>query len=224
MKIAVIRFPGSNCDIDCVKAIRTLGWNADFVWHTDAVADDFDGAILPGGFSFGDALRPGVLAHFSRAVQSLKEKCEKGFPVLGICNGMQILCESSLLPGVLVQNKSGLFFCGQVSLIIRNSQKCIFTRDFKADETISLPVAHGFGCWMPSAENNFSAEQFVTLTYGDNAGVFFDNGSASQVAGLCNGMGNVFGLMPHPERAVQPWMNSLDGVKILKGFANAKRF
>lgn len=218
MKIAIIRFPGSNCDFDCGKAIEHLGWSAQYVWHTDSIPEDIDGAILPGGFSYGDAIRPGVLAHFSPAVTDLKNKAIQGFPILGICNGMQILCESGLLPGVLDQNKSAQFFCGEVELTIDKTTACWFTQEFKHEEKIKLPVAHGYGRWLTSHEYTS-----VTLKYSTLPQKFFDNGSTLNVAGICNHTGNVFGLMPHPERAVFPWMSSQDGIKILKGFSYATR-
>lgn len=222
MKFAVVRFPGSNCDQDCVGAINAIpGASADYIWHKDSSLDGFDAVVLPGGFSYGDYLRCGAIARFSPVMKSVKDFAAGGRPVIGICNGFQILCESGLLPGALVRNRGLHFICEHVSLRTeRNDSQ--FTNRLSPGQVVNIPVAHGEGCYFADDEtlSALNRNGQVLLRYSTAAGEVTDaanpNGSRENIAGIRNEAGNVFGLMPHPERACDPILGSADGLLIFQ--------
>lgn len=204
MKFGVVVFPGSNCERDLADAIRLhLKEEAVFLWHQDTDLQKVDCVLLPGGFSYGDYLRSGAIARFSPIMESVCAFADKGGPVLGVCNGFQILTESHLLPGALMKNASLQFQCEHVELTVENAQTQ-FTSAYKAGQTLTLPIAH--------ADGNFFAEPDVIARLEDNHQVVFRytrdvNGSVNRIAGLCNERGNVLGMMPHPERNLWPSAN-----------------
>ena len=222
MKFAVLRFPGSNCDQDCVYALNAMeGASADYVWHKDTSLAGFDAVVIPGGFSYGDYLRCGAIARFSPVMKSVKEFAAAGGPVIGICNGFQILCESGLLPGALVRNRGLHFVCKHVSLRVENNGSR-FTSAASSGQILNIPIAHGEGCSFADDETLLSLQSNgqVLLRYCDNQGRATDdanpNGSRENIAGIRNEAGNVFGLMPHPERACDPLLGSTDGLAIFE--------
>lgn len=222
MKFAVLRFPGSNCDQDCVYALNAMeGASADYVWHKDTSLAGFDAVVIPGGFSYGDYLRCGAIARFSPVMKSVKEFAAAGGPVLGICNGFQILCESGLLPGALVRNRGLHFVCKHVSLRVE-SNGSRFTNAASSGQILNIPIAHGEGCYFADDETLLSLQGNgqVLLRYCDARGRSTDdanpNGSRENIAGIRNEAGNVFGLMPHPERACDPLLGSTDGLAIFE--------
>lgn len=222
MKFAVLRFPGSNCDQDCVYALNAMeGASADYVWHKDTSLAGFDAVVIPGGFSYGDYLRCGAIARFSPVMKSVKEFAASGAPVIGICNGFQILCESGLLPGALVRNRGLHFVCKHVSLRVENNGSR-FTNAASSGQILNIPIAHGEGCYFADDETLLSlqANGQVLLRYCDAQGRATDdanpNGSRENIAGIRNEAGNVFGLMPHPERACDPLLGSTDGLAIFE--------
>jgi len=222
MKFAVLRFPGSNCDQDCVYALNAMeGASADYVWHKDTSLAGFDAVVIPGGFSYGDYLRCGAIARFSPVMKSVKEFAASGGPVIGICNGFQILCESGLLPGALVRNRGLHFVCKHVSLRVENNGSR-FTNAASSGQVLNIPIAHGEGCYFADDETLLSLQTNgqVLLRYCDARGRATDeanpNGSRENIAGIRNEAGNVFGLMPHPERACDPLLGSTDGLAIFQ--------
>jgi phosphoribosylformylglycinamidine synthase I len=222
MKFSVLRFPGSNCDQDCVHALNAIpGASADYVWHKDTALEGFDAVVVPGGFSYGDYLRCGAIARFSPIMKSVKEFAASGGPVIGICNGFQILCESGLLPGALVRNRGLHFVCKHVNLRVELSGSR-FTNAATAGQILNIPIAHGEGCYFADDETllKLQANGQVLLRYCDDKGHTTDdanpNGSRENIAGIRNEAGNVFGLMPHPERACDPLLGSTDGLAIFQ--------
>jgi phosphoribosylformylglycinamidine synthase subunit PurQ / glutaminase len=216
MKFAVVRFPG------CVNALRSFdGVQADYVWHKDSSLAGFDAVILPGGFSYGDYLRCGAIARFSPVMRSVKEFAAKGGLVLGICNGFQILCESGLLPGALVRNRGLHFVCRHVHVKVEDCGSA-FTNATRSGDVLHIPVAHGEGCYFADDATIRELEDTgrVLVRYCDSEGVIDDafnpNGSLNNIAGIRNEAGNVFGLMPHPEHAVDPLTGSVDGLSIFE--------
>src|SRR5215211_6344404 len=207
-RIAVLAFPGSNDDRDAAHALRLLGAEAVLVWHGEDELPDVQAVVLPGGFSYGDYLRCGAIARFSPAMQAVTAFAADGGLVLGICNGFQILCEAGLLPGVLRPNDSLQFICRDVRLVVEQ-RETPFTARCPQGQELVIPVKHGEGAYHRPAE--LSDEQIV-LRYaaGDNP-----NGSDDDIAGISNEDGNVFGLMPHPEHAVDPLLGPADGALIL---------
>ena len=219
MKFAVIQFPGSNCDFDLLWAIRdVMQAEAEFVWHEEKSLAGFDGVLIPGGFSYGDYLRCGAIASFSNVMPEIKRLAAEGKPVFGTCNGFQILIEAGLLPGALIQNDSLKFVSKWQSLKVNNNSK--FTTVFSKDEVISLPIAHGEGKYIADEETlaDLKNNGQIVFTYANGN----PNGSALDIAGICNQEGNVLGMMPHPERAVESLLGGNDGKKmfasILKNF------
>lgn len=196
MRVAVIQFPGSNNDFDAYNALKGLGADAHLVWHAD-LRDDFDAFVLPGGFSYGDYLRAGIIAAYSPAMRVVKEAAKEGKRVLGICNGFQVLTESGLLPGALLRNASTKFVCKWLKLRIE-STKPFFTKHAKKGALLSASVTHGEGRYFNDAEalRELYANEQVVFKYADCN----PNGSADAIAGVCNADGNVVGMMPHPER------------------------
>jgi phosphoribosylformylglycinamidine synthase len=216
MKAAVIRFPGSNCDQDCMLALREFGVDAEYVWHKETSVAAYDLIVLPGGFSYGDYLRCGAIARFSPVMRSVVEEAAKGKFVLGICNGFQILCEAHLLPGALVRNRSLHFRCEHLFTRVEN-----FTNPWLntavTGELLNIPIAHGEGSYLADPETliQLNRNRQILLRYCDSHGAVTDaanpNGSLENIAGICNARFNVFGLMPHPERACDPRLGSVDG-------------
>ena len=216
MKAAVIRFPGSNCDQDCVLALTELGVPTDFVWHKETSVDGYDLVVLPGGFSYGDYLRCGAIARFSPIMQAVKEYAASGKLLLGICNGFQILCEAGLLPGALIRNRSLHFVCQHQHVRVEDVANP-FLHLCRTGTTLRIPIAHGEGGYVADAATIRQLEQQgrVLLRYVSPGGASTDaanpNGSVDSIAGIVNERRNVFGLMPHPERACDPRLGSSDG-------------
>lgn len=210
MRVAVIRFPGSNCDLDTVHVLRNVvGLEAELVWHKDFNDGNFDAVILPGGFSYGDALRAGVIAAYSPAMKRVKEMAKEGKPVLGICNGFQTLVESGLLSGALLRNDCLTFICKWVTLRVDNTET-MFTNRMKEGRIIRMPIAHNEGRYYNDLEvlREMEENHQIVFRYSDENGNLTPdsnpNGSVGNIAGICNLEGNVVGLMPHPERASEP--------------------
>ena len=226
MKAAVIRFPGSNCDQDCFHALKNVfGLDTEYVWHKETSLDAFDFIVLPGGFSYGDYLRCGAIARFSPVMKSLVEQAEKGKLILGICNGFQILCEAHLLPGALVRNRSLHFVCEHTLLRVEEIRSP-FTNSAKTGGLLNIPIAHGEGNYTADEatlrELNHNGQ--ILLRYADRNGAITEaanpNGSAENIAGICNASRNVFGMMPHPERASEKVLGSEDGRVIFESVLN----
>ncbi len=226
-KFAVIQFPGSNCDQDCLAALRGLeGAEADYVWHKETSLDGFDAIVLPGGFSYGDYLRCGAIARFSPIMAAVKEKARAGMLVIGICNGFQILCESGLLPGALVRNRSLRFVCDMATTRVEVASSP-FTIGVPEGTLLRLPVAHGEGCFFAEQETlrELNENRQVVLRYvsasGEASSSANPNGSLENIAGICNRERNVFGLMPHPDRACEERLGSADGALIFRSMMQA---
>jgi phosphoribosylformylglycinamidine synthase len=222
MKFAVIQFPGSNCDQDCLAALRGIdGIESDYVWHKETSLRVWDAIVLPGGFSYGDYLRCGAIARFSPIMRSVVEEAQSGKLVIGICNGFQILCEAGLLPGALVRNRSLHFVCDMVTTRVEAADSP-FTRGMPVGTLLRLPVAHGEGCFYAddATLHELNERQQVLLRYCDGTGRVVPaanpNGSVENVAGICNRERNVFGLMPHPDRACEARLGSSDGLRIFE--------
>ncbi|EUJ29212.1 phosphoribosylformylglycinamidine synthase I [Listeria floridensis FSL S10-1187] len=214
MKFAVIQFPGSNCDIDMLHAISdALGEEAKYVWHAEESLEGFDAVLLPGGFSYGDYLRTGAIAKFANIMPEVMRFAREGKPVLGVCNGFQILTEAGLLPGALIRNDNLHFICKTVPLRVENAET-IFTNQYKDAEVIDIPVAHGEGnyyCDEKTLQELEANHQIVFRYAGENP-----NGSVASIAGIVNAAGNVLGMMPHPERAVEEIVGGTDGLKLFQ--------
>ena len=213
MRFGVVVFPGSNCDHDAFFAVtHNLGESAEFIWHDAASLPNVDAVILPGGFSYGDYLRCGAIAKFSPVMAAVKNFARDGGLVLGICNGFQILVECGMLPGALVRNAGLKFVCRSVDLRIETSDSP-FTSAAEKGTKVSFPVAHGEGCYVADEYtlDELEAEDRVTFRYLDNP-----NGSQRNIAGILNRERNVMGLMPHPERATEPLMGSMDGLCVFQ--------
>ena len=201
MRVGVVTFPGSLDDGDARRAVELVGARPVALWHADDHLDDVDAVILPGGFSWGDYLRCGAIAHRARIMRSVVAFAEQGGPVLGICNGFQVLCEAGLLPGALLRNEALRFVCRPVPLVVENADTP-FTRDYRVGEQIIVPVKNGEGRYHAdeaTLDELEAADRVVVRYAGRNP-----NGSARDIAGICNAAGNVVGLMPHPEHAVDP--------------------
>lgn len=218
MKTAVIVFPASNCDRDIAVALeQATGTKPAMVWHGDTDLPDADFYALPGGFSYGDYLRAGAMAAKSPIMQAVIDKAKAGAPVIGVCNGFQVLCETGLLPGALMRNAGLDFVCRTVTLKVENNQS-IFTRGFEKGAYVNFPVAHHDGNYYADDDtlDRLEGEGRVALRYVDNP-----NGSARDIAGLINDSGNVMGLMPHPERVISPLLGGTDGAAFFKGLIEA---
>ena len=226
MKFGVIVFPGSNCDHDAYHVIsKHVGQPVDFIWHKETDLTDYDAVIVPGGFSYGDYLRAGALAHFSPVMTAVKKFAEEGKFVFGICNGFQILCESGLLPGALMRNEELHFICKHVNIKVEN-RHTPYTNELDDGKVLSIPVAH--------AEGNFVCDNDTFQTLEENNQIVFrycdetgaatrdsnPNGSRSNIAGICNLDRNVLGMMPHPERACEELLGSNDGREIFRSLTN----
>ncbi|MCV0410011.1 phosphoribosylformylglycinamidine synthase subunit PurQ [Nitrosopumilus sp.] len=207
MKVGVIVFPGSNCDRDMYHVLTDVfNLDAQYFWHEKPLPKNIDAVILPGGFSYGDRLRAGVIAAHSPIIKDVKKLAEKGIPILGVCNGFQILVESGLLPGVLLKNKSLNFMCEWTSLIVENNTTP-FTNKFELHQKIPIPIANGEGRYYADdvVLKQLKKKNQIVFRYSDVV-----NGSTDRIAGVCNEDENVVGMMPHPERAVEPEINPID--------------
>lgn len=214
MKFAVIVFPGSNCDIDMYHAIKDeIGEEVDYVWHDADNLENYDAILLPGGFSYGDYLRSGAIARFSNVMKEVVKAAEQGKPVLGVCNGFQVLLETGLLPGAMRRNESLKFICKKVPLTVENNET-MFTNGYKKNDVIQIPIAHG--------EGNYFCDEETMITLKENNQIVFTytdenpNGSVENIAGITNQAGNVLGMMPHPERAMDTLLGSEDGKKLFQ--------
>jgi phosphoribosylformylglycinamidine synthase len=226
MHFAVLQFPASNCDQDCVHAVRALGHTSGLVWHKDTALGAADAVIVPGGFSYGDYLRCGAIARFSPVMQAVKQFADNGGLVIGICNGFQILCEAHLLPGALVRNRDLQFHCEQVFLKTANLDTP-FTSATPAGKLLRIPIAHGEGCYFADADtlDALQKNRQILWQYCDANGAITDaanpNGSLLNIAGIANDRFNVAGLMPHPDRASETILGSDDGKFIFQSMVNA---
>jgi phosphoribosylformylglycinamidine synthase len=207
MRTAVVVFPGTNCEHDVVHALRSLGGEADLVWHRETDLSDFDGVILPGGFAHGDYLRTGAIARFSPVMAEVGRMAVSAAPVLGICNGFQVLCEAGMLPGALIANRDLAFICRFVEVEVTDTAT-ILTRSAELGQRIRIPLNSYEGNWVDPG-----AEARVALRYLDNP-----NGSQGSAAAVANVDGNVVGVMPHPERASDELLGSADGIVLLESF------
>ncbi|MGI8420954.1 MAG: phosphoribosylformylglycinamidine synthase subunit PurQ [Gaiellaceae bacterium] len=218
-RIAVVTFPGSLDDGDARWALGALGAEAVPVWHAEPELPDVAGVVLPGGFSYGDYLRCGAIARFAPALDAVARFAAEGGPVLGICNGFQILCEAGLLPGVLRQNESLSFHCRDVRVRVERNDTPFTTRCAEG-QRLTIPVKHGEGCWFADDDlyAELQAKRQIVLRYDEPC-----NGSVGNVAGVVNEAGNVMGLMPHPEHAVDPLLGSADGALILASLVDTAR-
>ena len=222
MNFAVLQFPGSNCDQDCVHVLaRVLGQPVRLLWHKETSLGDAEAVIVPGGFSYGDYLRTGAIARFSPVMKAVQEFAARGGRVLGICNGFQILCEAGLLPGALVRNRSLQFRCEHVLLRTERADSC-FTARIPSGRLLRIPIAHGEGSYFADAETlaRLQANGQILWRYVDAQGNptadANPNGSIDNIAGICNENRNVAGLMPHPERASEAMLGSDDGLWIFR--------
>jgi len=227
MKFAVAVYPGSNCDYDTYRVIRdVLKQDAQFVDYRETNLDGFDCVVLPGGFSFGDYLRPGTLASHTPLTNAVKEFADKGGLVIGICNGFQILTEAHLLPGALMPNSHGKFICKHQYIKVENN-KTPFTNQCEKGQVLKIPIAHHDGNYFVDEETLKKMEDNgqIVVRYCDESGNISQeanpNGSISNIAGVCNEKKNVFGLMPHPERAAESILGTEDGLYILKSILNS---
>ena len=216
-RLGVVVFPGSNCEHDVVAALEQAGARADLVWHGDRSLAGFDGVVGPGGFAHGDYLRPGAIARFSPVMAAVGDLARAGAPVLGICNGFQVLTEAGLLPGALQKNRGLRFICDTVEVTV-SSDRSALTRGLEPGTVLRLPINHFEGNYTcdDSTLARLVEEDRVVLRYVDNP-----NGSTGDIAGVCNEAGNVVGLMPHPERATEELLGSADGLPLLESFVAA---
>ncbi len=221
MKTAVVVFPGTNCEYDTKYAYEMLGSEVEMVWHKeDKLPDNIDLVVLPGGFSYGDALRSGSIARFSPIIAEVIKFANAGGNVLGICNGFQILLEAGLLPGAMKRNENVHFISKHHHLKVENRDNT-FLKLFKEGDILNIPIAHAEGNYHLDEKGlrALRANNQILLTYSDEKGTLLNpNGSKESIAGICNKEKNVFGLMPHPERAMETLLGSDDGVNMLKGF------
>jgi len=213
VKFAVIVFPGSNCDVDMYHTIKDeLGEEAVYVRYDEQNLANYDAILLPGGFSYGDYLRSGAIARFAPIMSEVVKAAEAGKPILGVCNGFQILLEAGLLPGAMKRNKNLKFMCRPVTLRVQNNET-MFTSAYDKEEEITIPIAHGEGNYYCNEATlaTLKQENRIAFTYADNP-----NGSVEDIAGIVNEKGNVLGMMPHPERAVDELLGSADGLNLFK--------
>ena len=210
MKVAVVVFPGTNCEHDVMHALTALGGEADLVWHRETDLSDFDGVVLPGGFAHGDYLRTGAIARFSPVMAGIERMAAEGRPVLGICNGFQILCEAGMLPGALIANRDLAFICRFVDLEVTDTGT-ILTGSADIGQRIRIPLNSYEGSWVDPGGSGR-----IALRYVDDP-----NGSQGAAAAVANDAGNVVGVMPHPERGVDDLLGSSDGRVLLEGFLHS---
>lgn len=227
LQFGIVVFPGSNCDHDAYHTVKhVMGHHAEFLWHKEPDLKQSDVIILPGGFSYGDYLRTGAIARFSPIMNEVLSFAKNGGVVIGICNGFQILCESGLLPGVLLRNRSLLFSCKHVNLRVEHTEsRC--TNTMTAGDILNIPIAHGEGNYFaePDTIRVLEDNGQVLFRYCDQFGEITDesnpNGSVNNIAGIMNTSGNVMGMMPHPERACEPQLGSSDGKQVFESLINS---
>ena len=215
--VGVVVFPGTNCELDVVHAVEVLGGSADLVWHGDVTIDGYDAIVVPGGFAHGDYLRTGAIARFSPVMEAVGRFAEAGGPVVGICNGFQVLTEAGMLPGALQKNSGLKFRCETVTCRVENDRS-VLTRDVAAGTELRLPINH--------FEGNFTCDDDTLARIRDNGQVVLryvenPNGSTDDIAGVSNAAGNVVGLMPHPERAAEPLLGSADGRRLFEALVRS---
>ena len=222
MKFGIVTFPGSNCDYDAYRAVvDALGQQAVYLWHKDHDLQGADVVILPGGFSYGDYLRAGAIARFSPIMREVVAHAERGGPVLGICNGFQIACEAGLLPGALLRNASLKFVCAPIGLRVEHANT-LFTSGYDDGQVVTLPIAHGDGRYSAddATLDRLEGEGHVVFRYAPDSlqarESYNPNGSMRDIAGIVNARGNVLGMMPHPERAVDPLLGPADGLPLFE--------
>lgn len=221
MKIAVVVFPGTNCEHDIVHALDHAGTESELVWHRDTDLAGADGIVLPGGFAHGDYLRTGAIARFSPIMSEVERLANEGRPVIGICNGFQILCEAGILPGALVANRDLKFICKPVHLRVESTDS-VLTRAATEGQVLEIPLNSYEGNYVADDIDRIEAEGDVIFRYTDQSGTVSEeanpNGSTNNIAGITNAARNVAGLMPHPERASEPILGSADGVVLIESF------
>jgi phosphoribosylformylglycinamidine synthase subunit PurQ / glutaminase len=215
--VGVVQFPGSNCEFDVIEAIELLGGQGELLWHGDNDLRGVDAVVLPGGFAHGDYLRPGAIARFSPVMEAVRDFAGDGGPVVGICNGFQVLTEAGLLPGALQKNARLKFLCTTVALRVETTES-VLTSDARVGDVLRIPINHFEGNYTcsPGTLDELRADDRIVLTYVDNP-----NGSLADIAGVCSAGRNVVGLMPHPERASQPLLGSGDGAVLLQSLLTA---
>ena len=218
MKFGIVVFPGTWSDRDTYKALtNVMGYDSSYIWHNDNNIDNYDCIILPGGFSYGDYLRSGAIAKFSPIMDSVKQHAKKGKPIIGICNGFQILCESGLLPGALVANRDMQFICEWVNLKVVNRESLFTNKISQNKKILRIPISHGEGYYIAdeNAIKRLEDNNQIILKYSNSAGDITDksnpNGSVNNIAGIINKKGNILGMMPHPEKAAEKILGSKDG-------------
>lgn len=227
-KVGVVVFPGSNCDYDVYHVVKKiLNIKAEYIWHKDTSIRDYDAIVLPGGFSYGDNLRAGAIARFSPVMQEIVKHAEAGKPLIGICNGFQVLLEAGLLPGALITNTGLRFRCEDVHLKVANN-KTIFTRDYEEGQVIKMPIAHYTGNYFATEDvfKELQDNESIVFQYSDGQGNVSDeanpNGSVHNIAGIINKGKNVLGMMPHPERACEPLLGSDEGLGVFTSVLGGK--
>ena len=218
-KVGVVLFPGSNCEQDALEAVRHLGGDAELLWHGDATVGGVDAVIVPGGFAHGDYLRPGAIARFSPVMEAVAAFAAQGGPVVGICNGFQVLTEAGLLPGALQKNAGLKFLCTESPLRVESTESAL-TSEAEVGQVLRVPINHFSGSYTcdDSTLEVLRSEERIVLRYVENP-----NGSIDDIAGICNEGRNVVGLMPHPERACHPLLGSTDGEPLLRSLLAAAR-
>src|SRR6187402_1412923 len=216
VRVGIVLFPGSNRDIDAVNGLTVAGADPRILWHEDVDLSDVSGILLPGGFAYGDYLRAGVIAQFSPVMRAVADFAARGGPVLGICNGFQVLAEAGLVPGALLRNRGLRFVCREVALTPERLDTP-FTRAIGERRPLRMPVAHGEGCFFadPAELDRLERDGLVLFRYAEGSN---PNGSLRDIAGVTNAAGNVAGLMPHPETAVEEVIGSADGLGIIRSF------
>jgi phosphoribosylformylglycinamidine synthase subunit PurQ / glutaminase len=216
-RIAIVVFPGTNCEYDALSAMSQLGADAELVFHAEASLDGYDGVILPGGFAHGDYVRPGAIARFSPIMDAVSSFAANGGPIIGICNGFQVLCEAHLLPGALQKNRGLTFLCQPSTLKVVSTNSAL-TNAATVGQELDIPINHFSGSYTCDGETlrTLREEDRIVLRYVNNP-----NGSVDDIAGIANREGNVVGLMPHPERAISPLLGSDDGLVLLRSLLNA---
>lgn len=216
-RVGVVLFPGSNCEMDVIEAVKTLGGDGEILWHGDATVNDVDAVVVPGGFAHGDYLRPGAIARFSPVMNAVADFAAAGGAVIGICNGFQVLTEAGLLPGALQKNRGLKFLCATAQLRVESIDSVLTSQATKG-QVLRVPINHFEGNYTCSPETlaELQAEDRIVLRYVDNP-----NGSVDDIAGVCNAGRNVVGLMPHPERAISALLGSADGVPLLQSLLHA---
>ena len=228
-RFGVVVFPGSNCDYDCLFAIKKFfSEKVEFIWHKSTDIHNLDCIVLPGGFSYGDYLRTGAIAQFSPVMEQVKAFAATGKPVIGICNGFQILLECGLLPGAMLHNKTVRFICKYVNIKTVNTSTP-FTCDINQNQVLRIPIAHGEGNYFidPDQLEELEKNNQIVFQYCDENGKVSDqvnpNGAVMNIAGICNKQGNVLGMMPHPERCCDPRLGSADGKKIFESIIKSSK-